>query len=585
MHNTTQRKLASILAADLAGFSRMMAEDEIGTIAAVRRLRTDILAPSVARHGGRIVKTMGDGFLIEFGSVVASIEAAIDLQKQLKMLNDAQAEANPLLLRIGIHIGDIVLEDSDIFGDGVNIAARIEPLVQPGGIGISDEAFRQVDGKLAVEWVDGGAHKVKNIPRPIQIWHWGGGALPKAPASEPVLKLPDVPSVAVLPFSTLAGDSEQEYFADGLTEDLITDLSKISGIFVVARNSTQVFKKQNVDIPTIGRQLGVANVIEGSVRKMGERVRINVQLIDAKTGGHLWADRYDGAMAEVFELQDQVCNKVVSELSVTLTKSEAEQVQAVHTQDIAAYELFVQAKAMPFPPVPARMKAASELFQQVVEKAPDFAGGYCGLAWMIGFKALWSHDDPVALGMRAEALAYKAISVDKSFSFSYTVLGLALLAQRRFDECLENVDKAILLSPNDADSHVFAAVMHSMCGNNERAIAHAEKSFRLSPNFVNGPYLNVICHTNFMAGNFEDAVTAFETNRSRGGPLGPPAFCWAAASYRNTGRQDAARQVVDQLTSGFPGFHLEDWNFLALIQDDERREQVRSQFLEAGIPG
>ncbi|MEX0279681.1 MAG: adenylate/guanylate cyclase domain-containing protein [Arenibacterium sp.] len=584
MLSTTHRKLASILAADLAGFSRMMADDEIGTIEAVRRLRTDLLEPTVIRHGGRVVKTMGDGFLIEFASVVTSVEAAIDLQTQLQALN-TETDRNPLLMRIGIHVGDIVLEGSDIFGDGVNIAARIEPLVQPGGIGISDEAYRQVERKLDAEWVDGGEHNVKNIPRPVQIWHWGGGALPEVQPMASELDLPDIPSVAVLPFSNMSSDAEQEYFADGLTEDLITDLSKISGIFVVARNSTQVFKKKAVDIPTIGRQLGVANVIEGSVRKMGERVRINVQLIDAKTGGHLWADRYDGAMAEVFELQDQVCSKVVSELSVTLTKSEAEHVQAVHTHDIAAYETFVQAKAMPYPPVPARMKAASDLFQQVVEKAPDFAGGYSGLAWMIGFKALWGHEGSMELGMRAEALAYKAITLDKSFSFSYTVLGLALLAQQRFDECLENVDKAIMLSPNDADSHVFGAVIHSMCGNDDRAIALAERSYRLSPNFVSGPYLNVISHTNFMAGNFEDAITAFETNRSRGGPIGPPAFCWAAAAYHITGRTDETKQIVDQLKAGFPGFKLDGWNFLSLIQDDKRRQEAMDQFLNAGIPG
>ena len=584
MQSTTHRKLASILAADLAGFSRMMADDEIGTIEAVRRLRTDLLEPTVIRHGGRVVKTMGDGFLIEFASVVTSVEAAIDLQTQLQALN-TETDRNPLLMRIGIHVGDIVLEGSDIFGDGVNIAARIEPLVQPGGIGISDEAYRQVERKLDAEWVDGGEHNVKNIPRPVQIWHWGGGALPEVQPVASELDLPDIPSVAVLPFSNMSSDAEQEYFADGLTEDLITDLSKISGIFVVARNSTQVFKKKAVDIPTIGRQLGVANVIEGSVRKMGERVRINVQLIDAKTGGHLWADRYDGAMAEVFELQDQVCSKVVSELSVTLTKSEAEHVQAVHTQNIEAYETFVQAKAMPYPPVPARMKAASDLFQQVVEKAPDFAGGYSGLAWMIGFKALWGHEGSMELGMRAEALAYKAITLDKSFSFSYTVLGLALLTQQRFDECLENVDKAIMLSPNDADSHVFGAVIHSMCGNDDRAIALAERAYRLSPNFVSGPYLNVISHTNFMAGNYEDAITAFETNRSRGGPIGPPAFCWAAAAYHITGRTDETKQIVDQLKAGFPGFKLEGWNFLSLIQDDKRRQEAKEQFLDAGIPG
>ncbi len=384
------------MAADVVGYSRMMAADETGTIDAVRRLQTEFIEPLLNQHDGRLVKTMGDGFLMEFASVVSSVQAATELQSQLGTDGACAEDDNCILLRIGIHVGDIVMDENDIFGDGVNVAARIEPLVTPGSVGISDEAYQQVRGKLDIDWADGGEHHLKNISRPTRLWHWGNGAEPAQ--TEPELQLPDVPSVAVLPFDNMSSDPDQDHFADGLTEDLITDLSKVSGLFVVARNSTFAFKDQAVDIPTIGRRLGVANVVEGSVRKLGERVRINVQLIDASTGGHIWADRYDGMLAEVFELQDMVCGKVVSALSVNLTRSETEHLSSVHTTNIEAYELFVQAKSTPFPPIPAKMAAANELFNQVVKLAPDFSGGYAGLSWIIGFGALWGHSDPTALG-------------------------------------------------------------------------------------------------------------------------------------------------------------------------------------------
>lgn len=582
MADAYQRKLASIMAADVAGYSRMMAADETGTIDAVRSLRVEVIEPIIARHQGRLVKTMGDGFLIEFASVVSSVAAAIDLQEELEASGESLPDTRRILLRIGIHIGDILADDDDIFGDGVNVAARIEPLVSPGGIGISDAAYQQVRGKLDFDWVDGGEYKVKNITRPIRIWHWRNGNPPVR--DEPELQLPDCPSVAVLPFDNMSSDPDQDHFADGLTEDLITDLSKISGLFVVARNSTFAFKGEAVNVSEVGRRLGVASVVEGSVRKLGDRVRINVQLIDAKTGGHIWADRYDGSLTEVFELQDRVCNNVVSALSVTLTQSEAQRLTAVHTTNIDAYELFVQAKSTPFPPIPSRLDAARKLFEQVVDAAPEFSGGYAGLAWIIGFGALWGHSDPAALGTRAEALAYKAISLDNSFGWSYAGLNLALLAQKRFDEALEAGKRGLELLPNDADTHVIYAVTLGMCGRHDQAIKAAETAFRLSPNFVNGPYLNAICHTNFMAGRFEAALEAYERNQTRGGPVGPPAFCWAAASYQATRQHEKAKRTVEALLAGFPNFRLSDWNFLSLIQGDQTRDAIERQFRNAGIP-
>ena len=584
MTNSTNRKLASIVAADVVGYSAMMADDEIGTLNSMRALKKELIEPIVAKRGGHIVKTMGDGFLIDFSSAVASIEAAVELQQKLRAQNANDALTKSINMRVGVHIGDIVIEDGDIFGDGVNIAARIEPLASPGGISVSDEAYRQIVGKIDVEWIDGGEHNVKNILRPVRIWHWGGGPVPSKKIFAADLSVPDLPSIAVLPFDNMSADPEQDYFADGLTEDLITDLSKLSGVFVVARNSTFAYKGQALDIPSVGRALGVANVIEGSVRKLGDRVRINVQLIDAKTGGHLWAERYDGSLDSVFELQDQVCEEVVSKLSIRLTNSEEKRLHDVHTHNLEAYELFVRAKAMPFPPIPPRILAAKELFEQVVEQAPEFAGGYAGLSWIVSFGALWGHTDPEMLGARAEALAYKAIALDSNFGWSYTILGVALLAQRRFDEAIDAAMKGLELLPSDPDAHIFVAVINGMRGKSAESIAAAEAAYRISPNFVSGPYLNVISHANFMAGDYKASLAAYEKNIQRGGPVGPPALCWAAASYFLLDELKASKETVKRLKTDFPDFRLEGWNFLQLVEDEEARKRLESAFLQAGIP-
>lgn len=579
-----QRRLAAIVAADVVGYSAMMSADEHRTIAAVQTLQRDTIEPLTTRHGGRIVKTMGDGFLIEFASIVAAVQAAVSIQQGLEPAAAEAPEGTRIRLRIGIHVGDIVIEGDDIFGDGVNIAARIEPLARPGSVGISEEAYNQVRDRLDVEWTDGGFHELKNIPRPLRIWHWGLGTAPPPLPKAAAPQLPDRPSVAVLPFDNMSSDPDQEHFADGMTEDLITDLSKISGLFVVARNSTFALKGQASDIPTVARRLGVAHIVEGSVRKMGERVRINVQLIDAATGGHLWADRYDGSLAAVFELQDDVCAKVVEALSVQLTQTEATRLREVHTTNVAAYELFVRAKSTPYPPVPARITAAADLFQQVVDAAPDFAGGYAGLAWMVSFGALWGHEDPAALGTRAEALAHKAIAIDAGFGWSHTALGLAFLAQRRFDEAIEASQKGLELLPNDPDAHAFLAVVQIMRGQAKEAIANAAHAVRLTPDFVNGPYLNLRSLAHLMAGEYDQTVHWHETNVARGGPVGPPALCWAAASYQALGDTVSAAAKVATLTAQFPDFGLKNWNQLELVEQGDDRRALSALFHGAGIP-
>src|SRR5215217_1103616 len=340
------RRLAAILAADVVGYSRLMEADEAGTARQLHehRAATD---PLVAEHDGRIVKTTGDGVLIEFPSVVGAVQCAVALQ-QLMSERNAEVPSNRRMdWRVGIHLGDILIEGEDILGDGVNLAARLEGIAEPGGICISEDTFRQVRGKIETEFLDSGEQALKNIARPVRIYR-------AQPASAPVLSvpaatafvLPDKPSIAVLPFQNMSGDPEQEYFADGMVEEIITALSRIRWLFVIARNSSFTYKGQAIDVKQVGRELGVRYVLEGSVRKGGARVRITAQLIDAETGAHLWADRFDGALEDVFDLQDQIAISVAGIIEPALQAAETARSARRPTDDLTAYDLYLRAYAM-----------------------------------------------------------------------------------------------------------------------------------------------------------------------------------------------------------------------------------------------
>ena len=587
MSEGIQRRLAAIVAADVVGYSRLMGADETGTLAVLRAHRSELIDPLIEKYCGRIVKTMGDGLLLEFPSVVAAVEFAITTQKDILERNRNIPDDKAIRFRIGVHIGDIIIEGNDIFGNGVNIAARIEPLAEPGGVSLSDDAYRQVRDRVDAVWEDGGEQEVKNIARPIHVWHWqrDGGQSPTEPQAEgEPLALPDRPSIAVLPFDNMSGDPEQEYFADGMTEDLITDLSKISGLFVVARNSSFVFKGQTVDIRAAARKLGVRYVLEGSVRKAGQRVRINAQLIDAVTGGHLWAERYDGTVDNVFELQDEVGTNVVSALSVRLKGDEGERLSTVHTHNLDAYELYVRAKATPYPPIPERIEAARKLFAEVVETDPDFAGGYAGVSWMLGFGAMFGHSEVTETAAKAENLARKAIALDDSFGWSYVALSLALLLQMRHDEAIGAIDEAVARQPNDADAHAYRGLMLALSGRPDDGIEPVELALRLNPQFVNGPYLNLLGVIKALGQDYEGALHAFGENIARHGPVGPPVLAWAAAASWALDRKEDAEKLLAQLTAQFPAFRLTNWNFFKMVRAAEDRQRMHDLMRAAAVP-
>jgi adenylate cyclase len=338
-----ERRLAAILAADVAGYSRLMGADEEGTLAALKAIRRELGDPKIAEHRGRIVKTTGDGLLVEFGSVVDAVRCAVEVQRAMADRNAGTRAEKRIEFRIGIHQGDIIVEDGDIFGDGVNLAARLEGVAEPGGICVSGRVRADATGKVDVAFDDLGEQSLKNIARPLRVYRVRLAEVPAMDTPTPTLALPDKPSIAVLPFANLSGDPEQEYFADGMVEEIITALSRIRWLFVIARNSSFTYKGQAVDVKQVGRELGVRYVLEGSVRKAGGRVRITGQLIDATSGTHLWADRFDGSLEDIFDLQDKVAISVAGVIEPTLQAAETARSAARPTADLTAYDLYLRA--------------------------------------------------------------------------------------------------------------------------------------------------------------------------------------------------------------------------------------------------
>ena len=337
--NRPERRLAAILAADVAGYSRLMGADEEATLAQLKFHRKELVDPKIREHRGRIVKTTGDGMLIEFASVVDAARCAVEIQRGMAERNADVSQDRRIEFRIGINVGDVIFENEDIFGDGVNIAARLESIAEPNGIIISEDAYRQVRDKLDVSFEDGGVQQLKNIARPVGVYR---AQLDRPSRLVSTLKLPDKPSIAVLPFQNMSGDAEQEYFADGIVEDIITALSRFRQLFVIARNSSFVYKGRAVDVKQVGRELGVRYVLEGSVRKVSNRIRITGQLVDAATGAHLWADRFDGALADVFDLQDQVTSSVVGAIAPKIEQAEIERAKSKPPESLEAYDHYLR---------------------------------------------------------------------------------------------------------------------------------------------------------------------------------------------------------------------------------------------------
>jgi TolB-like protein/class 3 adenylate cyclase len=554
-----ERRLAAILAADVAGYSRLMGADEEGTHERLKALRRELADPKIKEHRGRIVKTTGDGLLIEFASVVDAVRCAVEVQREMASRNADVPPDRRIEFRMGINVGDIIREGRDIFGDGVNVAARLEALAEPGGICVSRVVRDQVRDKLAFSFEDLGEQHVKNIARPIRahrilLGEGPGRSEPAAAASaNPPLPLPDKPSIAVLPFQNMSGDPEQEYFADGMVEEIITALSRIRWLFVIARNSTFTYKGQAVDVKQVGRELGVRYVLEGSVRKGGNRVRITAQLIEAETGAHLWADRFDGSLADVFDLQDQVATSVAGVLEPALQASEIRRAAARPTNDLTAYDLYLRGRSDLGRTDKEGAFAAVDLLGQAIERDPNYAFALAYLAVCQQFLHVngWSKD-PGTSHREALRLAHRALRVaaDDPDVLASAAYVLAYFGEE-IDGAIELVDRALMLNPNYARGWDRSGWLRLWAGQPELAITHFETALRLSPHERRNTNLMAVGVAHFFARRLEDA-RALLLRSLQQEPGWAPTYRFLAATYAHLGRLEEAREAVERLRAITP---------------------------------
>jgi len=574
-----ERRLAAIMSADVAGFSRLMGKDEAGTLSALKALRRDVFAPQVAAHKGRVVKLMGDGALVEFPSIVNAVDCAIAVQRVLARRN----EDSPIKLRIGINLGDIIIEGSDIYGDGVNVAARIQEVADPGGIALSGAAFDQVEGKVEVAFEDTGEHDLKNIAKPVRVWRWSdGGDVALTGGAEP-LPLPDKPSIAVLPFNNMSSDPEQEYFADGISEDIITDLSKIAGLFVIARNSSFVYKGKSVDTSTVAKELGVRFILEGSVRRGGSRVRVNAQLIEAETGGHLWAERYDRDLTDIFTVQDEVTANIVQALAVTLGEGEEKRVGKKGTVNFAAYECVLRGRELFMLTRREETKQAKAILEQAIELDAGFgvAYAYLALTHVLDYNNGWNEDPQASLAL-AYDLAKRGVELTPDDAHVHIALGSFSLSLRRHEEAIAEAERAVQLDPNYAHGLFELGWYLQYAGRADEALGYFDRAVRLDPHHAD-VFLHFMAQAYFQLDRYDEAVELLRRRLVRN-PQSDSSRMLLAACYGYLEKHDAAHLVWDEIKEINPDFSIEQRRQVLPYNNPENFEQIVNGLRKAGLP-
>lgn len=573
---TTTRRLAAILAADIAGYSRLMAANEVGTLAALKAARREVVDPAIAEHNGRIVKTTGDGMLVEFASAVDAVTCAMTAQEKMA------ARGGPLAFRIGINVGDIIIDGDDIFGDGVNVAARVEGECQPGSVYLSAQAFDQVRNKTAFAFDDLGEKQLKNIDRPIRLY--GVRVANGSPASIPELSkplpLPDKPSIAVLPFQNMSGDPEQEYFADGMVEDIITALSRKKELFVIARNSSFTYKGKPVDVKQVGRELGVRYVLEGSVRRAGSRVRITGQLIDAVTNAHLWADKFDGELNDIFDLQDTITAGVVTQLVPHLELAEIQLAKSRPTSDQTVYDLHLRALAGRYQLTRDGAYSARDLWHEAVKRDETFSRGWAELANLVAFyipNSGWGVPGEVRQA-RDEGIIYarRALALDGNDPSVLSRAGVTIGFDAP-DEGLGLLERSLNLDTNQAAGWAWTAVLCVNMGDHDKAIDCATKAMRLNPLDAHRHIpMSVLAFSHFFRHEYEPALMwarrALEVIPSQPGVLR-----LVVASLAMLGRITEAQQASERTISAFPNSSIA----LFLQVTPYRRSEDRALYVQA----
>lgn len=581
-----QRRLVAILAADVVGYSRLTETDEEGTRARLRVLHLEMINPRIAADGGRIVKTMGDGILVEFPSAVDAVRNALAIQNAMRRRNVDIPEEIRIEFRVGVNVGDVIIEGDDIHGDGVNIAARLEGLCEPGEVYVSGTVYDQTVGKLEASFEDLGEQTVKNISKPVRVYRANDeiktDTIPEPQTSDTATPIPDKPSIAVLPFDNMSDDPQQEYFSDGMAEDLITDISQIFGLSVTARNSSFAFKGQTIDVMEIANKLRVKHIVEGSVRKMGDRLRVNAQLIDGSDGRHIWAARYDGNMAEIFDFQDDIREQIVSALQVSLTPTDKTLTGRKQTDSVEAYDLFLKGRAIFYNYIPEQFPEGIKFLEQAIEIDPNFAEAYSYLSYLhYSVHAQISPDSEERL-LLANELAEKAVSLDDTSAQARVRLGFIQLWLRRYDDAIANAEKAIALGPNNAEVHASFGQVLNYWGDPERGLEMFEKAFNIET-FVSPVWEMQSGLSYFLLGQNDRAVGRFLTAIARS-PKILHAYTYLACTYVEMGQLDDAREIIKKALEIAPAYTLKMADKLFPYRLDDDRDRILDALRKAGLP-
>ncbi len=575
-----ERRLSAILAADIAGYSALMGADEARTVRDLKGHQAVVL-PMVGDFGGRIIDTAGDGILAEFPSVVNAVKCAVAIQSKMAERNAAIEPERRMQFRVGINIGDVVYDEARIYGDGINVAARLEGIAEAGGICISSKVYEEISGRIDLAYQDIGEQRLKNIARPVRAYHVRLDII--APTAAPAPALPEKPSIAVLPFLNMSGDPEQEYFADGMTEDLITDLSKVSALFVIARNSSFSYKGRSVKVQEIGRDLGVRFVLEGSVRKAGNRVRITAQLIDAGSSGHLWAERFDRDLTDIFSTQDEVVEKIVGALAVTLTQAEEQRLRRRGTGNVEAYESWLRARELLAPGTRESFVQARAMYRRAIEIDPNFAAPHAGfaLAAISDYASDWALDPAQALD-EAERWARRAVELNDQEPLSHMALGNVLLWRRDHERALAEFRRMIALDPNFAQGYTARGLALMYAGRAAEALEPIAMAMRLDPHYT-PIVLHFLAQANFSLGKYETAAQQL-VDRIACNPGTDSSRMLLASCYGHLGRADDARTTWAELLKVNPDFSLMQRARVLPYKHAADFQRIADGLAKAGLP-
>ena len=582
-----KRKLAAIFSADVKGYSRLMGENEEATVRTLTAYR-DILSTLIQQHNGNVVDSTGDNLLAEFSSVVDAVNCAVAIQKQIRARNEPLPANRRMQFRIGINLGDVVEEEGRIYGDGVNIAARIEALADAGGICISRNVFEQVKNKLKLGYEYLGEHSVKNIAEPVRVYRILMESNIPAPEKGDDLKVSEKPSIAVLPFDNISGDPEQEYFSDGITEEIITALSKVPKMFVIARNSTFTYKGKPVKVQQVGEELGVQYVLEGSVRKAGNRVRITAQLVETEAGHHLWAERYDRDLKDIFALQDEITFKILTALQVKLTEGERARVWATRTENLDAFLKYLQARQSAGLITKQGNVSARQLAQEAINLDENYSDPYVLIAWSHWFDARFGWSESRSESFKQAYLnSQKALALDDSSPDVHVLLGSLHLYEKKHEQAIAEGQKALVLGPNDAEIHAMMAHILRYAGRFEEAIALIHKALRLQPNPASW-YLGELAMCYYYVGRHEEAVRLAKQFHSLADSRGEKFISYwyhaiLAMNYIRLGRNQEARKAAAEVRRLFPEYSLEWDRQFSIYKDPAHLERQHEDLRKAGL--